>query len=253
MHESLNYGQSTVYSALWVVHFYLCNFKQNLKQKTKTTLNYSVNCSIYLCTVIHRETFAIAWNIIKVQIWTKSNLSPTLLNPLINCIYISVFCILHNCWLLLHWHFLFLPPVRLTDLSPAGKTKVAPRTLPPALQPPGPMVNHLVCVCVRVCVYVCFCVYVWGGRHSFNRYIIIISIVKLVNIIKAGDICSGTSVNIVKVMSNVKQVNFVNKKNLEILKKREESASVPTSHTNTFMVFVKLGACCFSDSWKFMS
>ena len=110
-----------------------------------------------------------------------------------------------------------------------------------------------VCVCVRVCVYVCFCVYVWGGRHSFNRYIIIISIVKLVNIIKAGDICSGTSVNIVKVMSNVKQVNFVNKKNLEILKKREESASVPTSHTNTFMVFVKLGACCFSDSWKFMS
>ena len=75
-----NYGQSTVYSALWVVHFYLCNFKQNLKQKTKTTLNYSVNCSIYLCTVIHCETFAIAWNIIKVQIWTKSNLSPTLLN-----------------------------------------------------------------------------------------------------------------------------------------------------------------------------
>ena len=68
------------------------------------------------------------------------------------------------------------------------------------------------------------------------------------NIIKAGDIVSGTCVNIVKVMSNVKQVNFVNKKNLEILKKREESASVPTSHTNTFMVFVKLGACCFSDS-----
>ena len=62
----------------------------------------------------------------------------------------------------------------------------------------------------------------------------IVSIVKLVNIIKAGDIRSGTSVNIEKVMSNVKQVNFVNKRNLEILKKRRKRFGANFTHKHIY-------------------
>ena len=141
---------------------------------------------------------------------------------------VCILGILHNCW---HFCTLTFPllasPVRLTDLTPAGKTEVAPNDQDtPSCAAAAPRAH---------------------GQSFFGAALSFATVSSNRN---ADNVSSAMS-PIFIVQQWTRRI-LASKKNLKIPTLASLWFSGDQAH-KTFMVFVKLGASCFCDSWKFMS